>query len=216
MSARKVAGALVVNLCRLVVALTFIFSGYVKAIDPLGTHYKLQDYVEALGLAGCVPDYITVVASVLLGGLEFCLGVLLLLSYIGHNMSVFYAVGIILLLKIFHFTALMNFVEANGLNYGIILLTIAILLPLANGRITVPMMIDTFKSPVGILALLAGIFAAAAGGWGVNLLKDTPTIVTSLVIGTMVGVFFFKGIAVGPLIAGGITYLILSLTKLFH
>ena len=144
------------------------------------------------------------------------LGVLLLLSYIGHNMSVFYAVGIILLLKIFHFTALMNFVEANGLNYGIILLTIAILLPLANGRITVPMMIDTFKSPVGILALLAGIFAAAAGGWGVNLLNDTPTIVTSLVIGTMVGVFFFKGIAVGPLIAGGITYLILSLTKLFH
>ncbi len=80
MSARKVAGALVVNLCRLVVALTFIFSGYVKAIDPLGTHYKLQDYVEALGLAGCVPDYITVVASVLLGGLEFCLGVLLLFA----------------------------------------------------------------------------------------------------------------------------------------
>ena len=61
------------------------------------------------------------------------LGVLLLLSYIGHNMSVFYAVGIILLLKIFHFTALMNFVEANGLNYGIILLTIAILLPPAAG-----------------------------------------------------------------------------------
>lgn len=145
------------------------------------------------------------------------LGVLLLLSYIGHNMSVFYAVGIILILKVFQFTALMNFVEANGLNYGIILLTIAILLPLANGRITIPMMIDSFKSPIGILALFAGVFAAMAGGWGVNLLKDSPYIVSSLVIGTMVGVFFFKGIAVGPLIAGGITYLVLSIVKLiFH
>ena len=62
------------------------------------------------------------------------LGVLLLLSYIGHNMSVFYAVGIILILKLFQFNALMNFVETNGLNYGIILLTIAILLPLANAK----------------------------------------------------------------------------------
>ncbi len=111
----------------------------------------------------------------------------------------------------------MNFVETNGLNYGIILLTIAILLPLANGKITVSMMIDSFKSPIGILALLAGVFAAVAGGWGITLLKDSPFIVTSLVVGTMVGVFFFKGVAVGPLIAGGMTYLVLSIVKvIFH
>ena len=144
------------------------------------------------------------------------LGILLLLSYIGHNMSVFYAVGIILILKIFQLSTLMNFVEANGLNYGIILLTIAILLTLANGKITLSMMVESFKSPLGILALLAGIFAAAAGGCGVNLLKDSPYIVTSLIIGTMIGVFFFKGVAVGPLIAGGITYMILSILKIFN
>ena len=80
MSARKVALGLAVNVCRFVVALTFIFSGYVKAIDPLGTQYKLQDYAEAAGLAGCVPDYLTLGASVLLGGAEFCLGVLLLFA----------------------------------------------------------------------------------------------------------------------------------------
>lgn len=144
------------------------------------------------------------------------LSILLLLSYIGHNMSVFYAVGIILILKIFQLTTLMNLIETNGLNYGIILLTIAILLPLANGKITISMMIDSFKSPLGILALIAGIFAAAAGGCGINLLKDSPYIVTSLIIGTMIGVFFFKGVAVGPLIAGGITYMVLNLLKIFH
>ena len=52
MNARKVTLGLAVNLCRFAVALTFIFSGYVKAIDPLGTQYKLQDYLEALGMAG--------------------------------------------------------------------------------------------------------------------------------------------------------------------
>ncbi|WP_296899506.1 DUF441 domain-containing protein [uncultured Megamonas sp.] len=142
--------------------------------------------------------------------------VLLALSYIGHNMSVFYAVGIILILKVFHLDSLMQLVETNGLNYGIILLTIAILIPLANGKITIQMMINSFTSPIGILALLAGIFAAVAGGSGISLLKDSPDVVSSLVIGTMIGVFFFKGVAVGPLIAGGITYMVLSLLKLFH
>ena len=142
--------------------------------------------------------------------------VLLALSYVGHNMSVFYAVAIILGLKVLHLDYLMNLVEKNGLNYGIILLTIAILLPLATRKITVAMMIDSFKSPMGILALLAGIFAAVAGGSGVQLLKTSPDIVSSLVIGTMIGVFFFKGVAVGPLIAGGITYMVLSLIKIFH
>ena len=33
----------IVNLCRMALALTFILSGYVKAIDPLGTQYKLND-----------------------------------------------------------------------------------------------------------------------------------------------------------------------------
>ena len=80
MNARTVITGLCVNLCRLAVSLTFIFSGYVKAIDPLGTQYKLQDYLEVLQLAPYVPDYATLAASVALGALEFCLGVFLLFA----------------------------------------------------------------------------------------------------------------------------------------
>jgi uncharacterized membrane protein YphA (DoxX/SURF4 family) len=48
------------NVCRMVMALTFILSGYVKAIDPLGTQYKIQDYLEALSSAGLrAPDWAT-------------------------------------------------------------------------------------------------------------------------------------------------------------
>ena len=65
---------------RLIVACTFIFSGFVKAVDPLGTQYKIQDYLMAAGLGEVVPDWFTLGASVLLAGLEFTLGILLLFA----------------------------------------------------------------------------------------------------------------------------------------
>lgn len=50
----------VVNVCRFLLALTFVFSGYVKAIDPTGTKYKIEDYLAAVGLGGILPDYVTI------------------------------------------------------------------------------------------------------------------------------------------------------------
>lgn len=68
------------NVCRLVLAATFIFSGYVKAIDPLGTQYKLHDYAQAAGVASFAPDWLTLGGSVALSALEFCLGIFLLFA----------------------------------------------------------------------------------------------------------------------------------------
>ena len=73
---RKIA----VNICRLVLAVTFIFSGFVKAVDPLGTQYKIHDYLAAWGLAKYVPDMMTLSASVLLSTVEFFLGICLLFA----------------------------------------------------------------------------------------------------------------------------------------
>ena len=69
-----------VNICRLLVAVVFILSGFVKAVDPLGTQYKITDYLEAMSLGGLVPDFLTLTASVLLSAVEFCLGVFLLFA----------------------------------------------------------------------------------------------------------------------------------------
>lgn len=65
------------TVCRFVLAVVFIFSGFVKAIDPLGTQYKIQDYLDAFGWTGIFPDFMPFLASALLGILEFCLGVYL-------------------------------------------------------------------------------------------------------------------------------------------
>jgi len=69
-----------VNICRFLLSAVFIFSGFVKAVDPLGTQYKLQDYAEALGMASLLPDWLTLGTAVVLAAIEFVLGILLLFA----------------------------------------------------------------------------------------------------------------------------------------
>lgn len=76
-----------VNVCRFVLAATFIFSGYVKAIDPLGTLYKLKDYAAAMSLNGLLPDWVLVGVAIALGALEFALGVFMLFAVRRHAVS---------------------------------------------------------------------------------------------------------------------------------
>ena len=71
---------LTVNVCRLVLAVTFILSGFVKAVDPLGTQYKIDDYLGAMHLGGLLPDLASLGASVVLAAVEFCLGIFLLFA----------------------------------------------------------------------------------------------------------------------------------------
>ena len=70
----------VVNIARMVLAVTFILSGFVKAVDPLGTQYKINDYLEAMHMGGLVSDWGVLGASVVQSAVEFCLGVFLLFA----------------------------------------------------------------------------------------------------------------------------------------
>ena len=75
------------NICRFILAVTFIFSGYVKAIDPLGTLYKLKDYAAAMALNDILPDWALVIVAIALGALEFSLGVFMLFAVRRHMVS---------------------------------------------------------------------------------------------------------------------------------
>ena len=63
---------------RTLLALTFLFSGFVKAVDPLGTVYKIEDYLKAFG--GFFTDLLPLAgtAAVLLIATEWILGVCML------------------------------------------------------------------------------------------------------------------------------------------
>lgn len=58
----------------------FVLSGFVKAVDPHGTQYKIEDYAVALGFADALPAVLTISLAVALSAVEFCLGVFLVFA----------------------------------------------------------------------------------------------------------------------------------------
>lgn len=68
------------SIARTLLALTFLFSGFVKAVDPLGTVYKIEDYLKAFG--GWFTDLLPLagIAAVCLILAEWLLGWTMLLN----------------------------------------------------------------------------------------------------------------------------------------
>ncbi|MDE6006533.1 MAG: DoxX family protein [Muribaculaceae bacterium] len=69
---------LITWLCRIIFGSVFIFSGFVKAVDPWGTYYKVNEYLEAMGMH-FVPGLVLTFAFALFS-LEFLIGVFILLG----------------------------------------------------------------------------------------------------------------------------------------
>ncbi len=67
---------------RVLFGLVFIFSGFVKAVDPMGFAYKMQDHLAVLGMEFFDP--LTLPAAILLCAVEFVIGINFLL---GVNMK---------------------------------------------------------------------------------------------------------------------------------
>ena len=68
----------VVLISRILLGCVFIFSGFAKAVDPLGGTYKIEDYLTSFGLDFFVP--IAFIGSIALSTLEFLLGICLIVG----------------------------------------------------------------------------------------------------------------------------------------
>jgi uncharacterized membrane protein YphA (DoxX/SURF4 family) len=69
----------IANISRILVALVFIFSGFVKGVDPLGTAYRIEDYFIAFGTGWANP--LSLFLSIFLCAVEFTLGLSLLFNF---------------------------------------------------------------------------------------------------------------------------------------
>ena len=71
------------RLFRIIVGLVFVFSGFVKSVDPYGTAYKITEYVGVFGLGGLVQaiPWLPIVISVTFCSLEFVVGLMLISGY---------------------------------------------------------------------------------------------------------------------------------------
>jgi uncharacterized membrane protein YphA (DoxX/SURF4 family) len=67
---------ILVELSRIILGVTFIFSGFVKAVDPFGTAYKIEDYLAAFNLSSL--SFLAMTGSVLQAVVEFAMGACML------------------------------------------------------------------------------------------------------------------------------------------
>ena len=78
---------LLTNLCRIILAATFIFSGFTKVVDPWGTALKVNEYLSIYGLERLEPASMTF--SIWLCGAELMMGCMLLFKVRIRLISIF-------------------------------------------------------------------------------------------------------------------------------
>ncbi len=146
----------------------------------------------------------------------FFLLLLLSIAMIAKNNSLLVAVVFLLIIKVIGLgDKVFPFLQGKGINIGVTIITIAVLVPIATGAIGFKDLLEALKSPYAWIALASGIAVALIAKNGVTLLANDPHITVALVVGTVMAVALFKGIAVGPLIGAGIAYMAMKLFELF-
>ena len=135
---------------------------------------------------------------------------ILVVAWFGKNQSLQIATVVVLLIKLIPNTT----IGQKGINWGVTVITVAILIPIATGQIGFRDLWHAFKSPVGWIAVACGVLVSVLSFHGVGLLSATPEITVALVFGTIMGVVLLKGVAAGPIIAAGITYCIIQVLHL--
>ncbi len=141
---------------------------------------------------------------------------LLVLGIVCKNNSVTIAAAILLCVRVTSFApAVLPWIKEHGINLGVIVITVAVLAPIATGDVRLQDAYELLFHTKGWIVLLSGLAVAVLGGMGLEFLKTGPQMTAGLIIGTIIGVVAFKGLPVGPLIGGGIAVVFIRIFEYF-
>lgn len=142
--------------------------------------------------------------------------ILLGVGLIAKNQALIIATSFLMIIKLIGLdTKILPTVGAKGINWGVTIITIAVLVPIATGDIGFKQLGEALKSTYAWIALASGIAVALIAKNGITLLAEDPHITAALVLGTILAVSLFNGVAVGPLIGAGIAYIAMQIVKFF-
>lgn len=144
---------------------------------------------------------------------EIVLVLLIVVGIVGRASILATAASVLLILKLTNLQRYFPTLERRGLEIGLLFLMISVLVPLVNGKVHFKELWGTFLTLPGAFALLGGILATYLNGQGLAMLRLEPQLMLGLVIGSIIGIVFFKGIPVGPLMAAAIAALLM---KIYH
>lgn len=146
----------------------------------------------------------------------FFLGLIFVIGLMAKNAPLIIASGVLFVMKLFGTNQkVFEIVQTKGINIGITIITIAVLVPIATGEITIKDMLETVKTPSAWIAIVSGVLVAILARNGIALLGTDPQMTVALVLGSLIAIAFFNGVAVGPLIGAGIAYSIMNIFERF-
>jgi uncharacterized membrane protein (DUF441 family) len=146
---------------------------------------------------------------------ELVLVALIIIGLIGRSSIITTAACVLLIIKLVHLQRYLPTIERRGIELGLLFLTLAVLVPFASGRVLPKDILAAFTSWTGWVALAGGAVGAYLNSRGLDTLKMDPQLIVGIVLGSIVGVLFLRGIPVGPLMAAGLTAIFLKLIQLF-
>lgn len=147
---------------------------------------------------------------------ESILVILILIGLLGKSNIIATSACILLVLKLTNLQSLYPLLERRGLEAGLLFLNISVLVPFAAERISLQDISGSFLTISGILALLGGAIATYMNGQGLDLLQTDPEMMVGLVLGSIFGIVFLKGVPVGPLMAAGVTAFLVKIIQLLR
>ncbi len=144
---------------------------------------------------------------------QIALVILIIVGMVGRSHIIATAASFLLIMKLISLERFFPTIERRGLELGLLFLTLAVLVPFANGKIQMKDVIAVLTSWPGLFALIGGSIAAYMNYNGLLLLKHDPEIIIGIVMGSIIGIVFLKGLPGGPMMAAGLTALLLKLFR---
>jgi uncharacterized membrane protein (DUF441 family) len=140
--------------------------------------------------------------------------VLLLLGLWARSSLIAAAAAVLLLIRLARLDFLLPMLERRGVEIGLLFLTVAMLVPFALGQVSVREVGKSLLTVPGILAIVGGAVATHLNGRGLGMLVSHSELMIAMIVGSIVGIVLWGGIPVGPLMAAGLTYLMLEIVQL--
>lgn len=134
-----------------------------------------------------------------------------IIGLITRNNILAAASGIILVLGVLNLDQFYPLLERRGIEAGLLFLIMAILVPLADGKVSFNALVKTLTSSYGLFAVIGGLLGAYLNAQGITLISIRPDIIPGILIGVVISVAFFGGAPVSPVMAAGITAVLLML-----
>jgi uncharacterized membrane protein (DUF441 family) len=134
------------------------------------------------------------------------LGVLAV-AVLGKADSVAVAACLLLIIRLLHVEQyLFPTIQNKGMFWGLVLLIMAILIPIANGNIVFGNIKTVFTSWIGVTAVVISFLTTYLSGLGLQYLtvQNHGDIMPALILGAVAAAAFLGGVPVGPLITSGI------------